>query len=85
MKVMHASSALLVSALLAGMSPQAAADFAVGGDETNVNRFVPFDNAWTVLVAEPFVTTSNITHCIATGSADALNPKRPHRRGVGFF
>lgn len=74
MKVMHASSALLVSALLAGMSPQAAADFAVGGDETNVNRFVPFDNAWTVLVAEPFVTTSNITHCIATGSADAQNP-----------
>jgi hypothetical protein len=53
---------------------QASADFAVGGDETNVNRVVPFNNAWTVLVEEPFQTVSDITHCVATGSADALNP-----------
>lgn len=74
MKMMHASSAFVLSAMLAGVSPQAAADFAVGGDETNVNRIVPFDNVWTTLVAEPFVTNANITHCVATGSADALNP-----------
>lgn len=74
MKAMHTASAFLLSITLAVVSLQAAADFAVGGDETNVDRIVPNDNAWTILVAEPFMTNANITHCIATGSADALNP-----------
>lgn len=68
------SSIITLAALLAIVPVSASAEFAVGGDETNVNRIVPNDNAWTTLVAEPFQTAANTTHCVATGSADALNP-----------
>jgi hypothetical protein len=77
MKAANISSAFVLSAALAVASMQASADLAVGGDETNVDRIVPFSNAWTVLVAEPFMTNTNLTHCIATGSADAMNPNVP--------
>ncbi len=73
MKPILTASAIVLSATLAAASMQASADFAVGGDETNVDRNVPFANAWTILVSEPFVTATG-SHCIATGSADALNP-----------
>lgn len=73
MKTIHTSSALLL-ATLAVAPMQASADFAVGGDETNVDRVVLFDNVWTTLVAEPIPLMGEDTSCIATGSADALNP-----------
>lgn len=69
-----ASIALVLSASLAATSLPAAADRGVGGDETNADRVVPSANAWTILTAEPFQTMNDITHCVATGSADAQNP-----------
>lgn len=74
MKVILTSSALVLSATLAVVSMQASAENFVGGDETNVARLIPNANAWTVLVAEPFQTMDAVTHCVATGSADAKNP-----------
>jgi hypothetical protein len=72
MKLNRKFSVLLMSAILASASVQAWADRGVGGDETNVDVFVL--NAWTVLTSEPFDIVNNITHCVATSSADALNP-----------
>lgn len=74
MKTIHASSAFVLLAALAVVPMHASADFVVGGDETNVDRVVPSDNVWTLLVAEPMPFMGNDTSCIATGSADALNP-----------
>ncbi len=74
MKALRTSSAFALLATLAVASMQTSADVGVGGDETNVDRIVPFNNAWTTLVAEPFQITKELTHCVATGSADALNP-----------
>lgn len=68
--------AIITATVLAmsGVCMQASAEFAVGGDETNVDQVVPSAAMWTVLTDEPFQTMANDTHCIATGSADALNP-----------
>jgi hypothetical protein len=68
------AAVLALSATLTLVSMPAAADLAVGGDETNVDRVIPSAAVWTILTAEPFQTMANDTHCIATGSADALNP-----------
>jgi hypothetical protein len=73
MKTLSASI-LALTGFLACVSMQAAADYGVGGDETNNDRNVPFANMWTVLTAEPFQTWTNDTQCVATGSADAENP-----------
>lgn len=74
MKTILTSSAFVLVATLGAASMQAAADNFVGGDETTVNELVPAAGAWTVLVAEPMTLAGVNTHCVATGSADALNP-----------
>lgn len=84
MKRILKSSAVLLSATLAVASLQASADLAVGGDETNVNRVVPGAAIWTILTAEPFQTVGNDTHCVATGSADALNPNMGNNHQYRF-
>lgn len=67
-----ALTTLVCSALLTTASLPAMA-VGVGGDETNVNESVP-SPMWTVLVQEPFETPPGVTHCVATGSLDAMNP-----------
>lgn len=74
MKTILTSSAFVLVATLGVASMQAAADNFVGGDETIVNDLVPAAGVWTVLVAEPMTLADVNTHCVATGSADALNP-----------
>lgn len=49
------------------------ADNGVGGRATTVDVSVNSSVAWTILVAETFTVIDDTT-CIATGSADALNP-----------
>lgn len=66
-----ALTTLVCSALLTTASLPAIA--AVGGDETDVDEIVP-SGGWTVLVQEPFQTPPGVTHCVATGSLDAVNP-----------
>lgn len=74
MKTILTSSAFVLVATLGSASMQAAADNFVGGDETILNDLVPAAGVWTVLVAEPMTLAGVNTHCVATGSADALNP-----------
>ena len=60
------------------------ADNGIGGDETVNDRIVNSSAAWTVLVAEPFQLVEDGTSCIATGSADALNPNNGANRSYRF-
>ncbi len=59
------------------------ADNGVGGRATTVNISVNSSMAWTVLVAETF-TVIDETTCVATGSADALNPNNGFNRQYRF-
>jgi hypothetical protein len=60
------------------------ADNGVGGDETVNNRLVNSSAMWTVLVAEPFSLAGDGTNCIASGSADAVNPNNGGNRQYRF-
>lgn len=60
------------------------ADNGIGGDETVNNRLVNSSNVWTVLVAEPFALAADAGSCIATGSADAVNPNNGGNRQYLF-
>jgi hypothetical protein len=60
------------------------ADNGIGGDETVNNRLVNSSNVWTVLVAEPFALAADGGSCIATGSADAVNPNNGANRQYRF-
>ena len=73
--------ALLVGAFCAH---GASADDGVGGDETINDCIVNSSAVWTVLVSEPFQLVKDGSSCIATGSADALNPNNGANRGYRF-
>src|SRR5262245_17214371 len=60
------------------------ADNGVGGDETVNNRIVNSNAVWTVLVSEPFALMKDAGSCIATGSADAVNPNNGNNRQYRF-
>jgi|KBSMisStaDraftv2_1062788.scaffolds.fasta_scaffold551281_1 hypothetical protein len=62
----------------------ALADNGIGGDETVDNRIVNSNAVWTVLVAEPFALAQDAGSCIATGSADAVNPNNGNNRQYRF-
>jgi hypothetical protein len=81
---MNASKKLLLCSLLSMCATSAWADNGLGGDETAVDRLVDNAAAWTVLVAEPFALAGDGTSCIATGSADAVNPNNGGNRAYRF-
>lgn len=59
------------------------ADQGVGGDETNVNRIVNSNAAWTILTSEFFQLQSD-SYCVATGSADSENPNNGNNNNYRF-
>jgi len=65
-------------------APGVLADNGIGGDETINNRLVNSSNVWTVLVAEPIALADDGGSCIATGSADAVNPNNGANRQYRF-
>ena len=77
----RSSLALVVGALCA---QGAWADNGVGGDETVNDRIVNSQNVWTVLVSEPFQLVNAASNCVATGSADAVNPNNGANRTYRF-
>jgi hypothetical protein len=79
--IVRSALALLASAACATAGW---ADNGLGGDETTTDRSVNSNAAWTVLVAEPFQLLADGTSCIATGSADALNPNNGANRQYRF-
>ena len=60
------------------------ADNGVGGDETINNRIVNSNAMWTILVAEPFALAGDGSNCVASGSADAVNPNNGANRQYRF-
>lgn len=77
----RSSLALIVAAFCA---QGAWADDGIGGDETINDRIVNSQNVWTVLVSEPFQLVKDGSSCIATGSADAVNPNNGANRTYRF-
>jgi len=73
----------LVSVLCCLCGAVAWADIGVGGRATTVDISVNSDMMWTILVAETF-TVADGTTCIATGSADALNPNAGNNNQYRF-
>lgn len=74
MKKKMVSRMLSSAVVLTIGSAQVMAASGVGGDETNVDAVVMSSGNWTVLLSEQFSNAAPNTHCVATGSADAMNP-----------
>jgi hypothetical protein len=81
---MSPSKKLALFSLLSLGATGAWADNGLGGDETTTDRVVNSNAVWTVLVAEPFSLAGDNTSCIATGSADAVNPNNGANRQYRF-
>jgi hypothetical protein len=77
------TSIRLALALASLAAASASADNGIGGDETINDRMVNSNAVWTVLVAEP-VNFAAPTSCVATGSADVVNPNNGANRQYIF-